>query len=208
VLTAGHCVDGAPLDTLEVDGVTIAAAWIDGADLAVLALTEPITGPTATLGTIDGTAVGMDVTIVGYGDDDDGDRGVRLAGTATVDAVDPGTITLIPGPALPCHGDGGGPVLLGGALVAVASYGDPDCAQTATAVRVDVARPFIDGAVAEAANASTDPVPAPDDCADSGCCGAGGGASGAATIALVAIALSSVARSGRAGARRHRDRRR
>jgi len=206
VLTAAHCVADTPLGLLELvadadgrtaPGVRVADAWLAGdADLAVLVASAPLGGADAALAALPADAVGRDVTITGYGDDGGGGHGVRLAGTATITArVDPDAVQLGPAPALTCGGDSGGPVALDGAVVAVVSYGDPACAASATAIRVDGHLDAIAAAVDGAAAVPVGTIGTGDaDCgAPAGCCDGGGGDAGAtvAVAVLAALLLSS-----------------
>lgn len=210
VLTAAHCIENTPLGSLEVvsatdagsaevAGVRVAMGWTapDGADLAVIALTEPAIGaPVASIGDIpDAQAlIGTNVVVIGYGLDGEGGSGLRLAGVSTIRAIDPGTIEAMPGPSLACSGDSGGPVLLDDKVIGVSSFGDAECAISATSARADTQRAFIAGAIANAEQLPTGtPAPGEVDCGppdDRGC--HAGGTSGAGAILLVLAALGAI----------------
>ena len=198
LLTAAHCaseppgllevVIGSSADTTIAASARVAAVQLAPAplDLAIVITTDELPGPSHAPGELPGTAAGAQVTIVGYGSDGAGGLGVRQGGTATIARVDPAAFELAPGPALTCGGDSGGAVLLDGALVGIISYGDPDCAISSTAVRVDAARAFIDDAMAAAASTPLGvPGPGRVDCGDDG----GGCALASANDSLGACAL-------------------
>lgn len=101
--------------------------------------------------------VAATVRIVGFGAVDSGGvaDGLKRSGTMTVATVDATTLSLTPAPSNSCVGDSGGPVLAGapGAeqLVGVTVRGDPACATSAVAQRIDGdAASFIAGFVAAA----------------------------------------------------------
>lgn len=181
LVTAAHCVRDTPAgllevvrgpDALAVDAETtrVAATWLAPADidLAVIATTTSLAGTTATMGDLPGDAVGATVTIRGFGSDGRDEGGPRREGTATIVAVDGASIDLGPGPALTCGGDSGGPVHLGGELVAITSFGDPLCATSTTAIRIDANRGFIDDAIVMAmALPENQPAPGEADCGTS-----------------------------------------
>ncbi len=219
LLTAAHCVADTPLGLLEVVGdadatgealaVRIAAVWFApgvGAaapDLAVVATTAAFVGPAATLGAVPSDAAGASVTIVGYGSDGTGAPGIRRAGTATIDQLDGATVVLAPGPALTCGGDSGGPVLLGGELIAVTSFGDAACAVSTTAVRVDVHRTFIDASMAMAAvEPEGRPAAGEADCGETDGCNAGGDPATSLVAALLLGVLGFARRTRRRTMRR------
>jgi hypothetical protein len=69
--------------------------------------------------------------------------------------VEPSALVLAPGPALPCNGDSGGPVLLAEELAGVVAFGDPACAATNTSTRIDIhLATFVDPALARIAAAA------------------------------------------------------
>ncbi|HEX5059655.1 MAG TPA: S1 family peptidase [Kofleriaceae bacterium] len=155
VLTAAHCVASeSPASLVVVAGPRVDAGQrveietieshpdYDGlaADLAVIELAEPLPQPAVALRRvpIDASAVGAQARVVGFGVGDDGMTGTKREGTARVSEVTASTVVLAPDPALPCGGDSGGPVLLGGELASVVAYGDPACTMSNTSTRVDV----------------------------------------------------------------------
>lgn len=213
LLTAAHCateppgllevVLGPSADASVAASARVAAVRLAPAplDLAVVITTDELPGATHALGDLPATAAGATVTVVGYGSDGATGLGDRRDGTATIARVDAAAIELAPGPALTCAGDSGGAVLLDGALVAITSFGDPDCAISSTAVRVDAARAFLDDAV-RAAAATPLGVPGPGrvDCGDDsgGCAIASSSGSGVACLfALLVVALARRARRAR-----------
>ncbi len=128
-------------------------------DIAALILAEdppPGVAPIAMRTTPLPDLAGTEVTLVGFGVTalDAQDTGVRIAGAATITSVGAETIDYAPGPAMSCHGDSGGPVLVGGELVAVTTHGDAACAQVGHAVRVDRQQELVQTVIAEAAGAS------------------------------------------------------
>lgn len=173
VVTAAHCLEGAPVAALEVffgpvfGGTGTRIAVIGGAahpdfdatthanDIAVLILGEDapatiapisIAGPLSDLN-------GMDVRLVGFGVTTSAgtDVGERRAGIARVTGMTSEELRMVPGPAMSCQGDSGGPVLLGTQLVGVTSYGDPACTQFGAAMRIDRHAAFIQPILDEAA---------------------------------------------------------
>ncbi|MBL8627647.1 MAG: trypsin-like serine protease [Myxococcales bacterium] len=166
VLTAAHCVgdrDAAGLDVIvgaDLGGAAtpvIAAAIAPDADLAVLTLAAPLAATVATAPLA--LEVGATVRVVGFGATDGAaaTAGVKHAGTSAITATGAATVTLAPGPALTCHGDSGGPVFDGDALVAVTSAGDAGCAVDGVAVRVDAHAAWIAVAAQVAAPAPRPP---------------------------------------------------
>jgi hypothetical protein len=87
---------------------------------------------------------GGSVRLVGFGRTaaGTGDAGIKRQGTATIQIVTAGTFAIEPAPSQTCLGDSGGPAfaLEDGTevLIGVTSFGDPDCAFQAVAVRADV----------------------------------------------------------------------
>jgi hypothetical protein len=85
--------------------------------------------------------VGTTVGTVGFGTTTSTatDGGTKRSGTAKISDVQPTELTAMPDPAQPCHGDSGGPMLVAGSVVAVASRGDTACSDHAVYARIDVA---------------------------------------------------------------------
>jgi len=168
VLTAAHCVsDAAFPDQLEVlFGASVSApdAWVlrvshaelhpsyrqrgVGLDLALLVLedaVDPQSVPPLPLDVQQRIAVtaGASVTLVGFGQADAPDAvpGHKRSGTARVAAVQDQSFRIVKGPALTCHGDSGGPVLMAAdgqeLVVGIATAGDPGCLDYGDNLRVD-----------------------------------------------------------------------
>jgi hypothetical protein len=156
-ITAAHCVAGrVPLGLRALFGtdvatgtlIAISSAQIDPAfdtgtlanDLAVLTLREASPGGVIAIAAGD-TAIGTTVDTVGFGTTTStaADGGTKRAGTAKISDVQPTELTVTPDPAQPCHGDSGGPMLVAGSVVAVASRGDTACSDHAIYARIDVA---------------------------------------------------------------------
>jgi hypothetical protein len=157
-ITAAHCVAGrVPLGLRALFGtdvatgtlIAISSAVVDPAfdsgtlanDLAVLTLREASPGGVIAMAPADGP-VGSTVTTVGFGTTTSTatDGGTKRSGTAKVSDVQPTEVTVMPDPAQPCHGDSGGPMLVAGSVVAVASRGDTGCSDHAIYARIDVAQ--------------------------------------------------------------------
>jgi MYXO-CTERM domain-containing protein len=177
VVTAAHCLGVDPPNALQA---FFGASFADGGvaipvvggrvhpqydpvthanDIAVLILETaapatiaPIPLRTTPLPDLTGTTVRM----VGFGitSTTGNETGVRLAGDARVSEVGAEMVTMVPDPAMSCHGDSGGPVLAdtgaGEQLIGVTSYGDPACKQFGVAVRVDRQLAFIQSLIDEA----------------------------------------------------------
>jgi hypothetical protein len=225
LVTAAHCVRDTPAglfeivrepDALDPGAIPIAVASVRFApgevDLAVIATTERMPAPFAPPGAVPADPAGATVTIVGYGSDGDDTGGLRRAGTATIAAFDAATLTLAPGPAITCGGDSGGPVLLGGELVAITSFGDPACTASTTAVRIDASRAFIDDAVVTAGLLPEDqPAAGEADCGvPEGCCSTSAspdlGLLAIVVLVLVAVACGKSSKPGPCGSgRQHGD---
>ncbi len=163
VLTAAHCFDSAPTADLEVffgSVVGSSGAFVvvrsyttdpmyDRAtnehDAAVVVLAEdaPVAPRALGAGTIEDVAPGGSVRAIGFGET--GPRGADLGtqrdGTMTLGSVRGTSFDTVPGPAMTCRGDSGGPVLatIGGGevLVGITSRGDAACAASAFNVRLD-----------------------------------------------------------------------
>ncbi len=187
VLTAAHCLDGLTPDTLAVaDGADLAVARRVHAvaellrhptytpeplanDLALVVLAEPITDlaplplATAAIGPAD---VGRSVRVVGYGHPGDGPiDGIRRQGTNVVQSADDGSFLTVPGPALACNGDSGGPLLAQGTdgverVAGVTSWGDTLCVSEASNVQVAAHLGFLGSALERARTAPVTGPPA------------------------------------------------
>lgn len=168
VLTAAHCLDGQPPNGLEVEVGGVSIAVSGGAahplfdqtthdnDIALLILEAPApltVAPIAIAQSVPDLA-GRDVTLVGFGATSGtaDDVGTRRSGTARVMAQSDAELRMSPNPSMSCHGDSGGPVLHGGEVVAVTTYGDPACTQLGVAIRVDHHAAFLAPLLAEAAS--------------------------------------------------------
>jgi trypsin len=157
VLTAAHCVTDEPLSAL----IVVAGPRVDGgerveierveihpdydgveADLAVIELATPLTH-TLRPRALEPAQVGSTVRVVGFGADEDATTGSKREGTSRIAEIAATTFSLAPDPALPCHADSGGPVLVGGEIVGVVAYGDPACATSTTVTRYDVHAAFV-----------------------------------------------------------------
>lgn len=173
VLTAAHCVLDPRLgrDLEVMTGADVAAATGhyrvsevvihpdyrgdgDRADLAVLVLDTPVSGdiePLA-LGAMDGTLLGSEVVMIGFGETSPNGAGIgqKRIGTAVITAVDEDAFRVEASPSMSCHGDSGGPVLAvepesgTRAVLGVISRGDPGCAVYGLNVRVDRFADFIE----------------------------------------------------------------
>jgi hypothetical protein len=161
-ITASHCFIGKQARTLRLAfGTTIAEGTFTQIadarqhpsfdpqtlmhDVALLTFRDP--SPVAPLALdarpIDGSLVGTDFRVVGFGttSGSTGDGGIKREGTARISAVQAEEFTAMPNPSQPCRGDSGGPALLASdAVAAVVSRGDAACADHATYARIDVAR--------------------------------------------------------------------
>jgi hypothetical protein len=159
-------------------------------DLALLLLERPsAVRPVAWLGSLpEGALPGAAVRLVGFGHIGSGQagNGEKRTGMAIIEALGEAKVRLSAGPALPCVGDSGGPVLLGDRLLGVVSSGDPGCAQFAEATRVDAySASFVAPGVATWGEVS----------AVGGACAMDGRGDprGGRGLALVALTLSSMA---------------
>jgi len=157
-ITAAHCVAGrVPLALRAVFGsdvatgtlIEVSGSQVDPAfdsatlanDLALVTLRD--VSPAAAVAIGAGAAtIGTMIDTVGFGTTSSTatDGGTKRAGTAKVTDVQPTEVTAMPSPSQPCHGDSGGPMLIGGAIVAVASRGDTGCSDHAIFARIDAAQ--------------------------------------------------------------------
>jgi hypothetical protein len=130
---------------------------------------------------------------VDFGADDQGNVGVRRAGTSLVSSLEALEFVTMPGPALTCSGDSGGPVLLSGSIVGVTVSGDAACRATGTNVRADADTAWLASQMAAAAAAPLgDPPAAMPDCggkSDGGCSIAGAGAPTGSLFVFAALVL-------------------
>lgn len=189
VLTAAHCVtDAAFPDHLEVlfgASVSSEEAWVlrvshaelhpsyrrrgVGRDLALLVLADAVDSrivPPLPLNFQPRIAVtvGAVVTVVGFGQSDAQDAvpGHKRSGTARVAAVQDQSFRIVKGPALTCHGDSGGPVLMAAEgqefVVGIATAGDPGCLDYGDNLRVEASlETFLAPFLAPGARLPTEP---------------------------------------------------
>jgi len=156
ILTAAHCVADPPAAISAVfspDGVTATAYDVVAyaihpefrfptADLAMLLLEAPVVGITPVPLAERKPRPRAVGTIVGYGEDEVGNLGVKEMGTVRLrrcpkrfPALGLASRALAhsvcwrarPGQQDTCHGDSGGPLLIGGDVAAVTSGGDAGC---------------------------------------------------------------------------------
>ena len=157
ILTAAHCVADDPTAIRAFffpDGVTATPYDVIGyaihpkfnfptADLALLLLEAPVVGITPAPLAGSKPRPRMQGTIVGFGQDEAGNIGVKEMGTVRL-ARCPKRVPALgllsralarslcwrtqPGQQDTCHGDSGGPLLIGATLAGVTSGGDAHCA--------------------------------------------------------------------------------
>ncbi len=175
VVTAAHCLGGAPPTAFDVVvGPSIAGPRlhvVGGAvhpeylrdehpyDIAAFILERDaaVTPRPMREAPLDASLTSEKVRLVGFGvlSGDDMGGGERREGWASVENVDAYELRIVPGPALTCRGDSGGPIFLptpeGDLLIGVTTWGDPPCASFGMAVRVDRQRAFIKAMVDGAA---------------------------------------------------------
>lgn len=204
VLTAAHCVADRSAASLEVflgPDLTAPGAFAYVADVRVasgfdpqtlsndvalvrLASAAPVKPMSVWPSAVDASLVGTTARIVGYGASAPGDPGgKRLEGAVKIAQLGATQVTVQPQPSLSCNGDSGGPLVLSkdgtDYVAAVASFGDPRCADHAVFARVDpfgasLVQPYVAGA----ANAPPLPIAAArtgtcDACGGGGDCAAG-----------------------------------
>jgi hypothetical protein len=184
VLTAAHCVSALPVadamiylgadvhdglgELIAVDHVVAHpdyAGSTDDVGLIILTHDASVT-PAAMRGTaLDDAKIGAIARVVGFGEDGVGGLGTKRDGTSTIATIHARDFVADAAPATSCNGDSGGPVFVtSGAteeVAGVTAFGDIQCAQTGTNMRVDAYRTsFIDPEVA-AAEASVPAVRPP-----------------------------------------------
>lgn len=189
VLTAAHCVYGVspgdlqvlvgddvsnPTQTIAVTSATAYPTYDGesdgipgGIDLGVLTLASspgiaPVPIRTAVA---DSELAGADVTLVGYGVESTTDTmtsGTREAVALSVTSVCSRLLTLGGADANACFGDSGGPVLLGGELVAVISGGSTDCIAPTDVVRLGAHLEWLAQVMAGSASSSCPSCVEPD----------------------------------------------
>jgi Trypsin len=160
VLTAAHCVTDASLPDVIVGDVlagavhhaSLAALVAPGFDHASLdhdlaiVIVEPTLGvaPVPYATTL-AASPGTSIEVVGYGWTVANDPAPpeRRTGTSVIDAIDTLRIASHAAPSQACEGDSGGPALVNGSVVGVASSGDASCTQFARHTRVDLHADFI-----------------------------------------------------------------
>ncbi len=189
LLTAAHVVDRAAQLSFQIDGKTYdAQRWTihprwngsnfnSGFDLAVVRLTEPVSGAPAVQLQHRPREMGKIVTIVGYGQGGTGDTGAstasgaKLAGQNRIELFTGGRDRLMqstfhaPGDGalplefLPAPGDSGGGVFIGTKLAGIVSFlaaadGTPDASfgDTAQFVRISQQLDLIDQALRQLRN--------------------------------------------------------
>ncbi len=129
-------------------------------DIALLRLGDDPGIAPVTMGSLDVAAVGVSARVVGFGIDGTtgSTPGAKRQGPTTIASIGAASFRAVPGPAMSCTGDSGGPVFVAGAdggpeqLVGVTVAGDTACKVDALDVRVDAVRAFVDPFVAETAS--------------------------------------------------------
>ena len=202
LLTAAHCVPD-PTNLLEiVFGAEVSAptqvmriaavARHPTLDLAIVTLPQATsTTPMPIVSAVPANLVGQSVRVVGFGADDQGNVGVRRTGVSVVSQLEPLEFVTMPGPALTCTGDSGGPVLLAGSIAGVTVSGDPACHLSGTNVRADADTTWLGDQMAAAAAAplSQPPPPMPDCGGDGGCSVGASGMPSGSLLVLAALIL-------------------
>lgn len=176
VLTAAHCVAGSSLpDVVEGDAVATGshhlsiAAFVhpgyDAAtfdhDIAVVLVDADLAGAALPVSSAlpAGVVAGATMRVVGYGWTVANDPlpAQRRGGTSRIDAVDSLRIHSSAAPSQACEGDSGGPALVDGTVVGVASTGDVSCTQLARHTRVDAHAAFVAAVLARTAAGAAKP---------------------------------------------------
>ncbi len=102
---------------------------IVGNDIGFLELTHAVVGTPPLSLQSQAPTPGQMLTVLGFGEDDDGDAGVRQKAMATIGQVDAGTFQT---EAVACEGDSGGPLLdVSGVILGVISYSTEPMGMTA-----------------------------------------------------------------------------
>lgn len=187
VLTAKHCVADVPEDgwfagtgptgdDLWYEGrsvVTTAGPELDGEDIALITLRDgPPVAPVALARDFGWYGVGDVLTLVGYGETEDGTAGRKKRTTSAIEVVGPAPdsyvadneFALLGDDTGADHGDSGGPVFDGaGVQVGVMVRADGESWTICT--RIDRFLDLVDGAIADAEDEPLpdDPDPVPDD---------------------------------------------
>ena len=170
VLTAAHCVKSADLpDVVDGNGVhhtavaKFAHPGFDATtldhDLALIVVDPPLAIAPLPYTTALDAAVGDMFEVIGYGWTVAGDTSVpaRRTGTSQLTAIDPLQLHSVAAPNQTCEGDSGGPAVLAGQIIGVASSGDPMCVQFAQHTRVDAHADFIAATLAATAAGGAQP---------------------------------------------------
>ncbi|HET9992708.1 MAG TPA: trypsin-like serine protease [Kofleriaceae bacterium] len=174
VLTAAHCVSALPVadamiyfgadvhdglgELIPVDHVVAHpdyAGSTDDVGLIILTRAASVTPVAMRATALADAEVGETVRVVGFGEDGVGGLGTKREGTSTIATIHAHDFIADAAPATSCNGDSGGPVFAtSGAteeVAGVTAFGDIQCSQTGTNMRVDAYRTsFIDPEVAAA----------------------------------------------------------
>lgn len=176
VLTAAHClVDSSLPDVVEGAAVAtgthhrVVAAFVHpdydadtfDHDIAVVIVDSELAGAPQPFATTlpPGVVVGGTMRVLGYGWTVANDPlpAERRGGTSRIDAVDSLRIRSSAAPSQACEGDSGGPALVDGSVVGVASSGDVNCTQFARHTRVDAHAAFVADVLARTAAGGAKP---------------------------------------------------
>jgi len=170
VLTAAHCMSTGELSVFvgsdvsvggELRHVVASAVHPDydeethDADLAVITLDRPAPMAPMPFATapLDGSAVGMLVTVVGFGTEkDSAPTGIKRVGESRIRSVEGATFESEEAPAMSCRGDSGGPLLRakngGFELMGLTASGDVKCEDRARNIDVGAFASFVRDALA------------------------------------------------------------